>query len=131
MKIKLITYFLLITFFSCGNVFAFGFLEQLQKAQENSIASQLPQEAMKHIQTAQELMMQASNTLSQDPNDRSNIEAAIGFYASAGEHFENASKIFETMGPGAIPESDLAGVKDAIQACVDSVARLKDRLNNL
>lgn len=97
---------------------------------QEAAAKDVLSSAYANVKTAQELIAEANRALANSPR-RQQIEFAINLYARAGEMFEKAAGIFESLGSDYASREDVEGARMATKNCLKTIEQLKQRLKEI
>jgi hypothetical protein len=90
----------------------------------------IKEQAFSEVRTASALMERAASAMNNYKSE-SDLKLALGLFAEAGKLFQNAAGKFQALVPEYASETDLNGCIKAMEACMNAINRIKERLTEV
>lgn len=74
--------------------------------------------AFQDIEMGNGLVQRAGLLIQQNPRNAAGLQVARDLYIQAGQLFEQASNVFQALGPEYIKQEDIDGVDKTVQECI-------------
>ncbi len=85
------------------------------------------EQARGKVRVADQLVADAQKKLSAGQTSE-NMAAALKLYIRAGEIYEQAGSIMDTLKSGVVPQSEIDGCKNSLRNCLEEIKSLKKSL---
>jgi len=84
----------------------------------------MKEQANSQVMAAAQLMQKATETAQSNPTAEGR-QVAISLFVEAGQMFEQAANIYQSLGPNYAAPADVQNAQQAMKACIENIQKLK------